>query len=100
MLHISYGGVTRDYDETRLTVPEARLIKARTGCNPPQFWQAIAEMDADAMLTLWAVASIRDGQPFDIDAEADQFNILGLDVDVDEPEDDDQTPTTPGDQPG
>lgn len=97
MLHLTYDGVTREFDPGRLTVKESRFIKARTGDTPPAFWQAVSEFDGDAVLTLWALACMRAGEPIaDLDAAAEELNLLALElVDDTPPEDEDPTGAGP-----
>ena len=102
MLQLTYNDTTYPFDQTFVLVPEARYIKARTGCNVLDFWRAVSDLDADAMLTLWVLASERAGKPLDFDEAAATFNILGLSVtdDEDDEEEDEDLPTSPGAEPG
>jgi hypothetical protein len=100
MLQLTYDGVTHEFDPDRLTVKEARFIKARTGNTPPQFWEEVSTFDGDAVLTLWALACLRAGEPIaDLDAAADDFNLLGITMVNDAAEEDDgddpDLPTSP-----
>jgi len=97
VLQITYGGVTHTF-ERRLSVKESRFIKARTALTPPAFFQAVGEFDGDAVLTLWALACQRAGEPIaDLDAAADDFDLLGLQLEDDEADEDvdPDLPTSP-----
>jgi hypothetical protein len=96
MLHLTYDGVTVDFDAKRLTVKEARFLKDRTGLRPQAFWEAVSEFDGDAVFTVWALACARAGQPIaDLNALADTFDLLALKLVDDEATEPDPTDPAP-----
>jgi hypothetical protein len=103
-VRLSYAGKELEYDASKLPLPEAREIKRRSGLNPPQWREALIAQDSDAEFLLWVVACMRNGEPFDYEADAKTFDVNALQY-VPEPDTvtedaDSDLPTGPGQGPG
>lgn len=77
-----WNGKAYDFDDERMSLGEARWVKAETGLHGPEFFKAVQRMDPDAMAALMVIAMRRAGETdttMDSIAEAENgyFEMIG-----------------------
>jgi hypothetical protein len=87
-------GQMYDFDQSRITVKEAMLIKTATGYGLKTFLEGLEDGDPFSITSIVWLARIRDGEKTLKFDEID-FNLIDF-----EAEDSDPDPTQPGETPG
>lgn len=88
MIKFTHKGKTYEFNEQRMSGPEAIVVKKHTGLGVIELVQALAKGDPDAMVALLMLAKLRSGQlkhgrviwdqiVADFDDDNDLFKMLG-----------------------
>lgn len=86
-MRFKVDGKVYDYDESRLLLPEARMLQAATRLTVGQWQRGLNEGDCDAYAALVWLCERRAGRDIRLD-EVDNINIASFEVlDEDDPAD-------------
>jgi hypothetical protein len=79
MIKFTVGEDTYEFDDTAMTIDEARLIKKNAGMGMKSWALAMADMDPDALVGLIYLAKVRAGEAV---RWSDLYSIKFSDIDL------------------